>query len=49
VKIVITMDVDPQYADAAHAMGVTEEGYDLLCGALAELGSDIGVTKDEAT
>lgn len=47
VNIVITMDVDPQYADAGHAMGITEEGYDLLCEALAELGSDIAVTKGE--
>ena len=47
MKIVITMDVDPQYSDAGHAMGVTEEGYERLCAALGELGTDIGVTAGE--
>jgi len=43
VKIWITMDIDPEYADPDHDMGVSEEGYNAICDALAGLGSDIDV------
>ena len=43
MKIIITMNVDPDYADPEHPMGVTEQGYDRITEALAELGTDIEV------
>jgi hypothetical protein len=46
MKISITMDIDPAYADSGHEMGVTEEGYDAICEALSSLGDDISVTAD---
>lgn len=46
MRICITMDIDPEYADAGHEMGVTEEGYDAICDRLGYLGSDISVTAD---
>jgi hypothetical protein len=45
-KIRITMTVDPEYADEGHAMGVTEEGYNVINDALGQVGTDIDVTKD---
>lgn len=45
MKIIITMDVDDSYADPAHPMGVTEEGYDKINDALADLGTDIDVAR----
>ena len=43
MKIRITMNVDPGYADAGHPMGVTEDGYNAICDALAYLGENIEV------
>jgi hypothetical protein len=40
-KIRITMDVDDEYADPDHAMGVTEEGHLEISEALAPYGDDI--------
>jgi hypothetical protein len=47
MKIRITMDIDPGYADPGHAMGVTEAGYDAICDALGDLGTSIDVTREE--
>jgi hypothetical protein len=47
MKIRITMEVGPEIADPGHAMGVTEEGYNAICDALAALGHDIDVTQEE--
>jgi len=44
-KIVITMRIDPEYADDDHSMGVTEAGYDKIMDALGELGDDIDVAQ----
>lgn len=46
MKIRITMTVDPGIADAGHAMGVTEAGYEEICDRLGDLGSDIDVTAE---
>ena len=43
MKIRITMNVDPEYAHPGHPMGVTEEGYNAICDALAGLGENIEV------
>lgn len=48
VKIQITMDVDGDYADPGHKMGVSEAGYDAITGALAEFGENIDVQAAEA-
>ena len=45
MKIMITMNVDPEYADPDHDMGVTEEGYNQINDRLADLGDDINVIK----
>ena len=42
-KITITMDIDDDYADPGHKMGVTTEGYDAICDALTEFGGDIEI------
>lgn len=41
--VVITMNVDDEFADPAHPMGVTEQGFEAITGALAEFGTDIEV------
>ena len=43
MKIRITMNVDPEYADAGHPMGVTEEGYEKITGLLGQVGENIDV------
>lgn len=43
MKITITLDLDPVYADPDHPMGVTEEGYNQLSDALSAFGTDIEV------
>lgn len=45
MKILITLNLDDDYADPAHSMGVTEEGYNKISEALAELGGDIEVER----
>ena len=45
MKIIITMDVGPEYADPYHAMGVTEEGYLAISEALAPFGTDVDVSR----
>lgn len=45
MKIQITMDIDPEYADPDHAMGVTEDGYNQLNDRLGDMGTDIEVSK----
>jgi hypothetical protein len=47
VKIVITMDLEPEHVDADHPMGVTEKAYDAIADALMEFGSDIAVRRAE--
>jgi hypothetical protein len=49
MKIRITMTVDPDYADADHEMGVTEDGFDAICDRLGDLGSDITVAVEDTT
>ena len=43
MKIVITMDLDPDWADPDHPAGITESGYNQLSEALMPFGSDIDV------
>jgi hypothetical protein len=43
VKIYIIMDVEDEYADPSHEMGVTEEGYEAILSALIGIGDDIDV------
>lgn len=44
MKIIITMDIDPEYSDPGHKTGVTEQGYDLISAALEPVGTDIDVS-----
>lgn len=44
-KVIITMEVDDDYADPDHEMGVTNEGYELLLRKLGSLGDDIEVRR----
>lgn len=43
MKIYITMEVDDEYADPTHEMGVTEAGYEAIVHALMGIGDDIDV------
>lgn len=43
-KITITMDLDDEYADPDHKMGVTEEGYEGISEALSGFGTNIDVS-----
>lgn len=47
MKISITMDLDDDYAEPDHPMGITEEGHIALQDALMGFGSDIQVTRAE--
>lgn len=40
-RITITIDIDDEYADPAHDMGVTNDAYDMLLAMLAPYGDDI--------
>lgn len=42
-RITITMDVDDDFSDPDHAMGVTNEGYEKINAALAPYGDDIDI------
>ena len=42
-KIVITMDVDSEYADPGHPMGLTAAGYEAIAGVLAVFGDNIDI------
>ena len=46
-KISITLELDPEYADDAHPMGVTEAGHDMIHDLLGGVGSDIEITRAE--
>jgi hypothetical protein len=46
MKVRITMDIDPDYADPDHAMGVTEEGYETICDLLGQVGENIDVAAE---
>ena len=45
MKIIITIDLDDDFADPDHQMEITEEGYQLITDALGDLGSDIDVRR----
>lgn len=47
-RVVITMEIDEEYADPDHEMGVTEEGYTALVRALAGFGDDVEVSREDA-
>jgi len=47
MKIRITMEIADEYADPDHDMGVSEEGYNAICEALGDLGSDVDVRRDD--
>lgn len=42
-RIVITMNLDPEFADEGHEMGVTEAGYEQIVDMLGCIGDDIDV------
>lgn len=42
-KVRITLDVDDEYADPDHEMGITNEAYEELLRKLSWLGDDIEV------
>jgi hypothetical protein len=46
MKIRITMDIDPEYADDSHAMGVSEEGYEVVSDLLGQVGSNIDIAAE---
>lgn len=46
-KVIITMEIDDEYADPDHEMGVTNEGYELLVSRLGALGTDVEVERDD--
>lgn len=45
-KIRITMTIDPEYADEGHAMGVSNEGYEVITDLLGQVGEDIDITAE---
>jgi hypothetical protein len=45
MKIRITMEVDEEYADSDHAVGITEEAYLGISEALSDYGMDIDIEK----
>jgi hypothetical protein len=45
MKIAITMDLDDDYADPVHPMGVTEAGHDAIMDALGVFGGDISIER----
>ena len=44
-KIYIVMEVDDEYADPTHEMGVTEAGYEAIVHALMGIGDDIDIKR----
>lgn len=40
MKIRITCDIDDEYSDPMHDMGVTNEGYEAIMRALTSVGAD---------
>ena len=46
MKIIITMDIDVEFADSEHETGLTEEGYDLILRKLAPYGDDIDIRRE---
>ena len=46
MKIIITMEIDPEYADEGHDMGVTEDGCNGLNDALSPFGTEIEVRRE---
>lgn len=45
MKIVISMDLDDDYADPDHPMGITEDAYMQLTDRLCDMGDNINVSK----
>lgn len=45
MKVQITMDVDSEWADPDHQMGVTSEAYERIIDALNAFGDDIDIEK----
>lgn len=48
MKVRITMDIDPEWADSGHRMGVTSDGYERIVDALNAFGDDIDIEKVDA-
>lgn len=46
MRIIITMDLEGEYADPDHSTGITEAGYEQLSGLLVEFGTDIDIKQD---
>lgn len=46
MKVRITMDIDPEWADSEHQMGVTAEAYERLVDALNAFGDDIDIERE---
>ena len=46
MKVYIAMEIEDSYADPAHEMGVTNEGYEAIVDALLGIGDDIDVRRD---
>lgn len=45
MKVRITLDLDPEWVDESHPMGITEAGYLRLSSVLAEFGTDVDVER----
>lgn len=45
MKIAITLDIAPEYADSDHEMGITTEAFEALLDALSAFGDDIEINK----
>jgi hypothetical protein len=45
MKVIITMNLDDEFADPEHPTGVTEAGYDQITDLLGTMGDDIDVAK----
>lgn len=45
MKIIITMELDSEYTDPDHEMGVTEEGFIKITDLLERVGTDIDVSR----
>lgn len=47
MKIIISMNLDSEYADPEHPMGITEAGYEMLTDLLSNMGENIDIKKGE--
>jgi hypothetical protein len=47
VRICIRIDIDSEYEDPDHPMGVTEDGYNAIGERLCDIGENIDITREQ--